>query len=95
MSTFFVDDTVAFKSDPSILCTVQITWTDVNQGSRGIPDCYVHKDSPSNAICNWFDRQKLSAGYVIVQFMQEYDGDCLISMIHSSWLIQHWPLVMQ
>ena len=83
MSAFCDDDVVAFKDDVSIVCTVELTWSDVEQGSLTVDpecdSCYIHKSLPAKVRRSWFNDEELPPGYVIVKFMDKYDAVCLIS----------------
>lgn len=79
MSKFFFEDTCAFKADPAIIGTVERTWSNVDSSSEGLLDCYVHKDLPVKVRKGWFDEEKLTPGFVIIAFMQDCDGYCLVS----------------
>lgn len=79
MSTFFFEDTVAFKADKSIIGTIECTWNDVDRDTSGGKEiCYVHKNLPSNVKDAWFDNEELLPGFVIVEFLRDYDGYCLV-----------------
>jgi len=81
MSTFFSEDTVTFRADPHITGTIEQTWSDVDstETSEALINCYIHKGLPSKARKAWFSDERLLPGYVIVAFMQPYDGYCLVS----------------
>ena len=79
MSRFFVEDTCMFEADPAIVGTVECTWSDLDSSSEAFVDCYIHKDLPPSVRKAWFDDEKLSSGYVIIAFSQDYDGYCLVS----------------
>ena len=79
MSKFFFEDTCTFKADPAIVGTIERTWSDVDSSSEGILDCYVHQDLPLKVRKAWFDAEKLTPGYVIVAFSNDYDGYCLVA----------------
>ena len=88
MSSFYFEDTCAFKADPSIVGTVEITWSEVDSDfdvSRERLNLYVHKDLPSEVLKAWYDHERLSPGYVIIGVMsQPCDGYCLV---HESSLL--------
>ena len=80
MSRFFIDDTVALEEDPSILGTVDFTWRDFGEElSKGFDECYLHKDLPASVQNAWADEGILLQGYVIIEFVNERDGFCLVS----------------
>ena len=79
MSIFFVDDTCSFKADPAIVGTVERTWSDAESSWEGLLDCHVHHDLPLKVRKAWFDHEKLTPGYVIIAFSQDYDGYCLVA----------------
>ena len=79
MSVFFFEDTCTFKADHAIIGTIERTWSDLECSSKGRTDCYVHKDLPLKVRKAWLDNQKLSPGYVILAFEEEYDGHCLVA----------------
>ena len=78
MSIFFFEDTCTFKADHAIIGTIERTWSDVDCSSKGPTDCYVHKDLPLRVGKAWLEDQKLSPGYVILAFKEDYDGHCLV-----------------
>ena len=80
MSIFFFEDTCTFKADHAIIGTIERTWNDIEgHSSKGPTNCYVHKDLPSRVRKAWFENQKLSPGYVILAFKEDYDGHCLVA----------------
>lgn len=79
MSKFFFEDTCSFKADPAIVGTVERTWSDTESSWEGLLDCYVHRDLPLKVRKAWFDHEKLTPGYVIIAFSQDYDGFCLVA----------------
>ena len=80
MSAFVVDDTVAFKEDPSIIGTIESTWSDTDGISPdGFNRCYLHKSLPLEVESSWFADGQLSPRYVIVAFLLDYDGYCIVS----------------
>lgn len=80
MSAFFLEDTVAFKADPDIIGSIQRTWSDVDGGSsEGAENCYMHKRLPIDVKHSWIGGERLLPGYVVVEFLQDYDGYCLVS----------------
>ena len=79
MSTFFAEDTCAFKADPAIVGTVERTWSDIDALSEGLFGCYVHKDLPLKVRKAWFEEEKLTSGFVILAFRKEFDGYCLVA----------------
>lgn len=79
MSKFFIEDTCAFKADPAIIGTVEHTWSDVDSSSEGFGDCYIHQHLPLKVRKAWFDDEKLTPGFVIIAFSQDYDGYCLVA----------------
>ncbi len=79
MSTFFFEDTCAFKADPAIIGTIESTWSDVESPRKGILDCYIHKDLPSKVGKAFFADEKLLPGYVIIAFLKDNDGYCLLA----------------
>jgi len=80
MSKFFVEDLVALKRDPSITGTVACTWSDVDsQAEEGFDSCYIHKTLPSRVKKEWFLREKLLPGYVLVELISEMDGSVLVA----------------
>ena len=80
MSIFFFEDTCTFKADHAIIGTIERTWSDVEGYSSKAPAvCYVHKDLPLRVRLAWFNDQKLSPGYVIVEFKEDYDGHCIVA----------------
>ena len=79
MSTFFAEDTCAFKVDPAIVGTVERTWSDIDSSSEGLFQCYVHKDLPLKVRKAWFEDEKLTPGFVILAFRRDYDGYCLVA----------------
>ena len=84
MSTFYSEDVCAFKSDPAIVGTVEYTWSEVDLDlSVGLTNCYICKDLPPRVRKAWFEDERLSPGYVIIAFLRQCDGYCLI---HESFL---------
>ena len=84
MSTFYSEDICAFKSDPAIVGTVEYTWSEVDLDlSVGLTNCYIYKDLPPRVRKAWFEDERLSPGYVIIAFLQQCDGYCLV---HESFL---------
>lgn len=79
MSVFFFEDTCTFKADHAIIGTIERTWSDIECSSQGPAVCYIHKDLPLRVRKAWFDDQKLSPGYVILSFKEDYDGHCLVA----------------
>ena len=79
MSIFFFEDTCTFKADHAIIATIERTWSDIDYPTKGPADCYVHKDLPLRVRNAWFDDQKLSPGYVLLTFREDYDGHCLVA----------------
>lgn len=83
MSAFFLEDTVAFNADPDIIASIESTWSDVDQvsaaPSEGNENCYIHKNLPNDVKYAWLGDGRLLPGYVVVQFLQDYDGYCLVS----------------
>ena len=79
MSTFFPEDTCAFKADPAIVGTVERTWSDIDSSSEGLFECYVHKDLPLKVRKAWFEDEKLTSGFVILAFRRDFDGYCLVA----------------
>lgn len=79
MSKFFFEDTCTFKDDPAIVAIVQRTWSDVDSSSEGLLDCYINQNLPLKVRKAWFIDEKLSPGYVIIAFTQDYDGYCLVA----------------
>ena len=79
MSKFFFEDTCIFKADLALFGTIERTWSDVDSSSEGLLDCYIHKDLPLKVRKAWFDDEKLTPGYVVIAFRQDYDGYCLVS----------------
>ena len=76
----YTEDICAFKADPSIIGTVEYTSNDVDTDiSEGFVNCYIHKSLPSKVRKSWFQAEHLDPGYVIVAFMQPYDGYCLVA----------------
>lgn len=87
MSSFFFEDTVAFREDTHITGTIEQTWSDIDpEPSEALTTCYVHKDLPAKVRKTWFSEGRLPPGYVIVTFMQPYDGHCLLAEISLSLL---------
>lgn len=88
MSSFYFEDTCAFNADPSIVGTVEITWSEVDSDfdvSRKRLNLYVHKDLPSEVLKAWYDHERLSPGYVIIGVMSQPCNDyCLV---HESSLL--------
>ena len=84
MSTFYSEDICAFKSDPAIVGTVEYTWSEIDLDlSVGLTNCYIYKDLPPTVRKAWFEDERLSPGYVIIAFLQQYDGHCLV---HESFV---------
>ena len=84
MSTFYSEDICAFKSDPAIVGTVEYTWSEVDLDlSVGLTNCYIYKDLPPRVRKAWFEDERLPPGYVIIAFLQQCDGHCLV---HESFL---------
>lgn len=79
MSTFFFEDTCSFKDDAAIVGTIECTWSDIDSTPDGFLNCYIHKDLPSKVRKAWFGDEKLTPGYVIVAFAEDYDGCCLVA----------------
>ena len=79
MSKFFFEDTCTFKADPAIVGTIERTWSDVDTSCEGFLDCYIHKDLSLKVRKAWFDDGKLTPGYVIIAFSNDYDGYCLVA----------------
>ena len=79
MSIVFFEDTCTFKADHAIIGTIERTWSDIDCSSKAPADCYIHKDLPLSVRKAWFDDQKLSPGYVILAFKEDYDGHCLVA----------------
>lgn len=79
MSAFFSEDTVAFKTDRAIVGVVECTWSDVDPDAVDDVSTYVHKSLPSKVRHAYLENGKLLPGYVIVGFMDDYDGHCLVS----------------
>ena len=83
MSAFFLEDTVAFKADPGIIASIESTWSDVDQvsaaPSEGNENCYIHKNLPADVKHAWLGDGRLLPGFVVVQFLQDYDGYCVVS----------------
>lgn len=78
-SSFFVDETVALKADPAIIGIVSDTWSEVDTTiSEPLNNCYIHHGLPAKVRKAWFEDEKLSPGYVIIGFAQDYDGFCLV-----------------
>ena len=79
MSTFYSEDICAFKADPAIVGTVEYTWSEVDLDlSVGLTNCYIYKDLPPRVRKAWFEDEQLSPGYVIIAFLQQCDGYCLV-----------------
>ena len=79
MSIFFSEDICAFKADPAIVGTVEYTWSEVESDlSLGLTNCYIHKHLPSSVRKAWFEDERLPPGYVIIAFLQQCDGYCLV-----------------
>lgn len=79
MSVFFEEDTVAFKDDPSIVGTVGRTWSDLDTSTPPHnPYLFLHKDLPISVHEKFFNDGQLAPGYVTVEFVEEYDGCCLV-----------------
>lgn len=79
MSNFFSEDLCSFKADPSIVGTVECTWSDPDISSEGLSHCYIHRDLPLNVQKAWLDDEKLIPGYIIVAFNRNHDGYCLVA----------------
>ena len=79
MSDFFFEDLCIFKADPAIIGTIERTWSDIDCPSKFPGKCYLHKDLPLKVRKAWFDDQKLTSGYVILAFKEDYDGSCLVA----------------
>lgn len=80
MSTFFLEDIVAFKADPSIIGSIKSTWSDIDHDlCETTKNCFVHKSLPSNVKVSWFEDMRLLPGYVVVGFLHDYDDYCLVS----------------
>ena len=79
MSRFFVEDTVAFRDDPSIIGTIRRTWRDIDSGyTESSDECYFHQELSAEKRRLWLREGRLLPGYVIIEFLEEYDGLCLI-----------------
>lgn len=80
MSSFFFEDTVTFSEGPSIVGTINLTWSEVDAESSGeLTSCYVHKNLPSHIKKAWFTEERLLPGFVIVEFLLPHDGFCLVA----------------
>ena len=78
--SFFCEDTCVLKADEAIIGTVAYTWNDLDADlDDDVTYYYVHKDLPSKVIHACFGSGRLLPGYVIVEFMQPYDGHCLVA----------------
>ena len=89
MCRFFLEDLVAFKADPSILGTIEYTWTDpIQHDFEDSETCYLHKELPSEVRMAWMRERRLLPGFVIVEFMNACDGFCLVSE-QSLRLVDH------
>ena len=79
MSTLYSEDICAFKADPAIVGTIEHTWSEVDVDlSLGLTNCYIYKDLPPRVRKAWFEDERLSPGYVIIAFLQQCDGYCLV-----------------
>ena len=78
MSKFFFEDICALKDDLAILGEIALTWSDTDSSTKGLLDCYVHKDLPLKVRKAWFDDEKLTPGYVIIAFIHDFAGYCLL-----------------
>ena len=79
MSTLYSEDVCAFKNDPAIIGTIEYTWSEVDiDPSLGLTNCYINKDLPTRVRKAWFEDERLSPGYVIIAFLQQCDGFCLV-----------------
>ena len=79
MSSFFSEDTCSFTDDPAIVGTIECTWSDVDPSPEGFHNCYIHRHLPPKVRKAWFADEKLTPGYVIVAFSEDYDGYCLVA----------------
>ena len=79
MSIFLMEDTCTFKVDHAIIGTIELTWSNQDHPFEDPPVCYVHNDLPLRVRLAWFDDKKLSHGYVILAFREDYDGYCLVA----------------
>lgn len=88
MSTFYFEDTCALKCDPSIIGTIENTWSEIDSDFDLLQErlsLYIHKDLPANVLEVWYDHERLFPGYVIISFInQPCDGYCII---HESSLL--------
>ncbi|KAL8793027.1 MAG: hypothetical protein Q9195_004338 [Heterodermia aff. obscurata] len=78
MAQLYTDDICAFKSDPSIIGTVEHTWRDVDGDYVENVDCYFHHETPVEVRTEFLVHLRPSTGYVVVGFEQDYDFCCLV-----------------
>lgn len=70
---------MAIKEDPSILGTVEQTWSDIDPITSGaFTNFFYHKSLRAQVRKTFGIEGKLLPGYVLVEFMNECDGFCLV-----------------